>query len=476
MDEEQFVISLAKYSIVMVKYHGYSQWEKILYRRQCFPDNYSGGDQQFLRELKKNGAEVNTAKYSYTAAVYGVSRLLCHLNVITLLYVVFENVYINSFSAYALSISLVVFSAILYFVYTTVLSENSVNIADDAYTLAILLTFGFAFTPVIRTLTDTISSDTVYALSFFFAMISCIFHDYGIKAPIVSFSLSVSSGLSSEVFLLSRLGSNIQAFAMLSASFAVHAYSPIFRNRMFAFHPEVSAFLTLCLSLCSIYFLHILYFELAIVWLLIQMQKDVENVWDKSRGNEEKHLLEPRFNIYDIRQESSFGSVASSDAGGDISEFSGSDADSLLGILDSDNDSEADFEKSVFLIVYLNFYRIYSLMFCFSCDFTADLTVSDEDVMFSDDEKEKEFRESKAARRRDKMGGAVTFRISPDSADSELRCSVKGCVIGMISPGCRTSTGLLSIEDYPRSRRCRPVNTPRTREIVKNKIILDDER
>uniref|UniRef100_A0A1I7XKJ1 Nuclear receptor domain-containing protein n=1 Tax=Heterorhabditis bacteriophora TaxID=37862 RepID=A0A1I7XKJ1_HETBA len=70
----------------------------------------------------------------------------------------------------------------------------------------------------------------------------------------------------------------------------------------------------------------------------------------------------------------------------------------------------------------------------------------------------------------------VTFRISPESADSELRCSVKGCVIGMISPGCRTSTGLLSIEDYPRSRRCRPVNTPRTREIVKNKIILDDER
>ncbi|EYC02257.1 hypothetical protein Y032_0101g3396 [Ancylostoma ceylanicum] len=45
----------------------------------------------------------------------------------------------------------------------------------------------------------------------------------------VSYQLSVSSGLSSAVFLLSRLNSNDLAFVMLSMAFALHAFSPFIR-------------------------------------------------------------------------------------------------------------------------------------------------------------------------------------------------------------------------------------------------------
>ncbi|ETN69622.1 phosphatidylinositol N-acetylglucosaminyltransferase [Necator americanus] len=130
------------------------KWRKILYRRQPYPDNYSGGDEQFLSELKKN------CKFS--------ARFLC-------------------------------------------LETIPYSVGAD------------------RTLTDTISTDTIFALSFITALISCVFHDYGINAPIVSYQLSVSSGLSSAVFLLSRLDSNDVAFVMLSIAFALHAFTPFIR-------------------------------------------------------------------------------------------------------------------------------------------------------------------------------------------------------------------------------------------------------
>ncbi|KJH41774.1 phosphatidylinositol N-acetylglucosaminyltransferase [Dictyocaulus viviparus] len=181
------------------------EWQKVLYLKQPFPDNYSGGDEQFLCELKKN---LSAVKYSYWEAVFGVARLVFHLNLIALLYIIFEYVFDNLLSVNILVIGLLASSFLLYMIYAFVINDDNIDFLDHFYTIIVLILFGYATTPAIRTLTDTISTDTVFALSFITALISCVFHDYGINAPIVSYQLSVSSGLSSAVFLLSRLNSN----------------------------------------------------------------------------------------------------------------------------------------------------------------------------------------------------------------------------------------------------------------------------
>ncbi|EYC02258.1 hypothetical protein Y032_0101g3396 [Ancylostoma ceylanicum] len=201
-------------------------WQKILYKRQPFPDNYSGGDEQFLSELKKN---LSAVKYTYWEAVFGVARLVFHLNLIVLLYITFEYVFANVLTADLLAVGLISTSIVLYIVYAFVMTDTNIDFLDHFYTVVVLFLFGYATTPAIRTLTDTISTDTIFALSFITALISCVFHDYGINAPIVSYQLSVSSGLSSAVFLLSRLNSNDLAFVMLSMAFALHAFSPFIR-------------------------------------------------------------------------------------------------------------------------------------------------------------------------------------------------------------------------------------------------------
>ncbi|WKX88144.1 hypothetical protein Q1695_008063 [Nippostrongylus brasiliensis] len=227
-------------------------WRKILYCKQPFPDNYSGGDEQFLSELKKN---LSAVKYTYWEAVFGVNRLVFHLNLIVLLYIIFEYVFNNTLTASVLGIGLISASSFLYVVYAAFLADHRIDFIDHLYTVVVLFLFGYATTPAIRTLTDTISTDTIFALSFITALISCVFHDYGINAPIVSYQLSVSSGLSSAVFLLSRLKSNDLAFVMLSMAFALHAFSPFIRNRLFVRHAVIASLLTTSLSVCSTYFL-----------------------------------------------------------------------------------------------------------------------------------------------------------------------------------------------------------------------------
>ncbi|KHJ85494.1 phosphatidylinositol N-acetylglucosaminyltransferase [Oesophagostomum dentatum] len=169
--EDQLWLMTAQHSV---------KWQKILYRRQPFPDNYSGGDEKFLSELKKN---LSAVKYTYWEAVFGVARLVFHLNLIVLLYITFEYVFANVLTADILAIALISTSGLLYVLYAFLMTEAKIDFLDHFYTVIVLFLFGYATTPAIRTLTDTISTDTIFALSFITALISCVFHDYGINAP-----------------------------------------------------------------------------------------------------------------------------------------------------------------------------------------------------------------------------------------------------------------------------------------------------
>ena len=53
---------------------------------------------------------------------------------------------------------------------------------DDVKTVLIFITFGYALSPVLMTLTDTISTDTIYAMTVFMLLANLLFHDYGASA------------------------------------------------------------------------------------------------------------------------------------------------------------------------------------------------------------------------------------------------------------------------------------------------------
>ncbi|VDM79395.1 unnamed protein product [Strongylus vulgaris] len=98
-------------------------------------------------------------------------------------FVGFSQVFADVLTADLLAIALISTSVVLYVVYAFLMTDASINFLEHLYTVVVLLIFGYATTPAIRTLTDTISTDTIFALSFITALISCVFHDYGVNAP-----------------------------------------------------------------------------------------------------------------------------------------------------------------------------------------------------------------------------------------------------------------------------------------------------
>ena len=50
---------------------------------------------------------------------------------------------------------------------------------DDMRTYMIVVTFGAGLSPLLMTLTATISSDTLYMMCFFLLLANLLFHDYG---------------------------------------------------------------------------------------------------------------------------------------------------------------------------------------------------------------------------------------------------------------------------------------------------------
>ncbi|RZC36754.1 GPI2 domain containing protein [Asbolus verrucosus] len=94
------------------------------------------------------------------------------------------------------------------------------------------MVFGHLFSPVLHTLTDTISTDTIYTMTFFMMLVHLIFFDYGISAAIVSNSLSLSAAIFASICLASRLSSAYHAFILIAVAIEFFVLFPLLRNKV----------------------------------------------------------------------------------------------------------------------------------------------------------------------------------------------------------------------------------------------------
>uniref|UniRef100_A0A915PLY8 Phosphatidylinositol N-acetylglucosaminyltransferase subunit C n=1 Tax=Setaria digitata TaxID=48799 RepID=A0A915PLY8_9BILA len=239
------------------------KWRKILYERQPFEDEYSGGS-EFLKELRTN---ITVVEYTFMEAVYGASLVMLHSNAIIFYYLVFDSVNNSSISFAQYFAMIFAIALFLFTVYLFMIRPR--NLLDHFYTFITLLCFGYMLTPIIRTLTDTISTDTIYVMSSILFLLSFIFHDYVIVAPLVSTILSVNLSLAASVCLVSRVSSNESAFTLLALSVLVFSYWPQMRNMLYKKWPKSSLFLIIFSSLPLFTALHQISHSLSAVYIFI---------------------------------------------------------------------------------------------------------------------------------------------------------------------------------------------------------------
>lgn len=138
-----------------------TKWEKVLYRKSKYPDNYSDG---FLTKLQTNRKllqsqnhftlpSVNIVHYTLWEAIIGASKFMCQVDMVIGYFCVFEFVQMNAlkFGHLALlTILLVAICETIFVVYNAQFLNTRPAVYDHLRTALTFLLFGFGFTPIIR--------------------------------------------------------------------------------------------------------------------------------------------------------------------------------------------------------------------------------------------------------------------------------------------------------------------------------------
>lgn len=208
-------------------------WVKNLYSNREYPDNYT--DSQFLVDLRKN---VYVEKVTLLPAVVGSFRVvlrLCLCVLYAVLYVYMYNGWVHTRAVIYLS---TVIASVSYILYLFV--DGCDGVFRHLKTVLVYLVIGYILSPTLHTLTDTVSTDTIYAWAVIMMLVHLIFFDYEVPAAIVSKSLSINAAIFASVCLVSRLSTPFDAFILLTVSVLFFVLSPqlfkdILRTRLFVF-------------------------------------------------------------------------------------------------------------------------------------------------------------------------------------------------------------------------------------------------
>ncbi|XP_013136772.1 PREDICTED: peptidyl-prolyl cis-trans isomerase CWC27 homolog isoform X1 [Papilio polytes] len=255
-------------------------WVKNLYENRDYPDNYT--DRKFLEELRKN---LFIEKVTLKQAVQGSFRVVLRLCLCVMYAVLYVYMYNNWIHTYTVIKSSVAVSSACYILY--VFYEGS-DLVRHFKTVLVYLVIGYILSPILHTLTDTVSTDTIYAWAVIMLLVHLIFFDYDVPAALVSQSLSINAAIFASVCLVSRLSTPFDAFILLTVSVIFFVLSPqlfqvFLHTRLFLVLFSVVLFLTL-VGLYTVSITILCYFVMLVV--VISVYCPIAFVrWQKYKDN-----------------------------------------------------------------------------------------------------------------------------------------------------------------------------------------------
>lgn len=269
---------------------GARTWRKILYEPQDYADNYV--DETFLIGLRRN---LHARRYTFSALITNSLIVTQQLSLVALFLVVFDFIdrgYLSAFVAIPIEVVLTVFG------WAVAWQHYEKHLMQSLHSFCLFTGFLVVLSPVLRTLTDPVSSDTIWAFTIGLLTIHLLFHDYRpFSESRVFFSpISLNAGIFASVVLASRLSDIIDVFAFLFCSLTLFMGAPLIRHhlhqRLSTSAPSVflflvtGTFLVIHSSLAFLTYLAILVFVTFICpfWLIyIQKYKnEINGPWDEA--------------------------------------------------------------------------------------------------------------------------------------------------------------------------------------------------
>eukprot|EP00088_Acartia_fossae_P030581 TRINITY_DN3158_c0_g1_i1.p1 TRINITY_DN3158_c0_g1~~TRINITY_DN3158_c0_g1_i1.p1 ORF type:complete len:272 (+),score=21.86 TRINITY_DN3158_c0_g1_i1:405-1220(+) len=219
-------------------------WRKCLYENYGYPDNYTPPE-SFLAALQKNkDLKLYTKKECLQGGAV-VGREFSIVLTFCSLYLYLREGIIEC-DQLIISLSIVLCIGYLQYLRKVYLAA----LISGGKMTVLFLAVGYAVSPILYKLTDTISTDTIHLMSAAGFLLHLLTMDYGIPGPIVSRSVALNSGIFSTVCLASRLESHVAAFALLYLAVFCFVLVPMWSE---VYNPNpIKSLFTALVSVCML--------------------------------------------------------------------------------------------------------------------------------------------------------------------------------------------------------------------------------
>jgi len=186
------------------------KWRKVLYEdSQGFEDNFTPTG-SFLAAIEKNkGVRV----YTRAECLAGAGRVGNEVCCVLVFWSVHQLLLRKLLSPTSLLAAMALALLVLGLHRRLTLGSSLLRGLSTSLLFSVI---GFALSPVLSKLTDSISTDTIHSMAAAGLILHLFTRNYGILAPLVSSSTSLNAAVFSAVCLASRFDHHLAAFALLS--------------------------------------------------------------------------------------------------------------------------------------------------------------------------------------------------------------------------------------------------------------------
>ena len=193
-----------------------NQWSKVLYINNGLADNYT--DAKFLNELEHN---LHFKPVDSWSACLASTRISTQINVVVIFWICFFM--LKNKSPYWE----VIYGSLAALIVTAyVVAQGVGDLPNVLKNLLPILAIGYCCTPMLKTLTDTISTDSIYAICVMLMLVHLSFHQYEEDGVYASPYLSLNAAVCAAICLASRLQDTTYAFLLLTLAVAAFALFP----------------------------------------------------------------------------------------------------------------------------------------------------------------------------------------------------------------------------------------------------------
>ena len=231
------------------------EFQKVLYRPQPYPDNHTD-EQLFLKSLRRNK---NLKTYSFWECMnqgqLPLQQISCTVSFVLL-----------HFMDIKVTDSMIYIMALVTMIGYLAIAGFSVH---EVRTVILFGGFLFGLSPIIQTLTRSISDDTIYAMVFICLFTNFFLHDYSItNGDYMSKCVSLNAAIFAAVCLASRLDDLNNVLGTIIIAILTYGIIPPLRKKMVG-----SKFLPLwtMLFLCSSVYISYVSIPIVIIPLIISV-------------------------------------------------------------------------------------------------------------------------------------------------------------------------------------------------------------